>query len=822
MHFRPRLVAFALASGATAGVLVSACSHPAAPAPGTGTNTNTGGSNSGVGGGTGAQTSGGSSPGAGTSAGGIVGSGGSEVVLGGASSMGGVAPAMSCGDAVYMDPYTPGYTAPADPMVQTVLNGMSLQQKAAQMQGTPPGTSASKNYDDIQRSPDDTTANIRGYQYRDAGRGLNLDARQEGRPYMNNYSTAFPSASARGASFDLDLEYRLGSAMGDETTASQNTMLLAPCMNILRHPYWGRSQETYGEDVYHLGRMSSAMTAGIQQYIAACAKHYAGNNIENGRANNNAQMDEQTLREIYGRHFEMVVKDGGVSCVMASYNSVNGVKATQNKHLLTDILRNDFGFRGVVLSDWWAMPGDQNFPSASVAQSNATGAVKAGLDIEVPWILNFAQLQAAVTAGDLTQADINASAARILEQKFRFKSALLNGPIGLKTPTSTMTQGSITGNADHIDLAREAAVKSMVLLKNDNNNLPIKTDGSIKSIAVVGLKVPYTLQSTTPLSGTIDFAVDQPIGDRGSSRVNPDPAQVVGPAAGITQAAMKHSITVTSGNTAQAAANADFVVVMVGLTPGDEGEEYAIPAGGDRASLTLPAQQDMLVQQVAALNKPMVVVIQSGGIVNLPWLEQVPSVVMAFYPGMRGGQALGQLLFGEANFGGHMPVAWPKEADLPPFKDTATTTTMDYFLGYRYLDKNNKTPIFPFGHGLSYTSFTFSNLNVPCTDVTKNGVVNVTVDVQNNSAVAGDATAFLFVSYPNTTARRSVKELKGFYRVSLEGNQGKRVTIPLRVADLKYWNGDASGSWVVETGDVKIMVGPDAGHLELTGTLPVK
>jgi beta-glucosidase len=532
-------------------------------------------------------------------------------------------------------------------------------------------------------------------------------------------------------------------------------------------------------------------------------------------------MDEQTLREIYGRHFEMVVKDGGVSCVMAAYNSVNGVKSTQNKHLLTDILRTDFGFRGVVLSDWWAMPGDQNFPSAAVAQSNATGAVKAGLDIEVPWILNFAQLQAAVTAGDLTQQDINASAARILEQKFRFKSALLDGPIGLKTPTSTLTAGSISNNADHIELAREAAVKSMVLIKNDKNTLPIKTDGSVKSIAVVGLKVPYTLQSTTPLSATMDFAVDQPLGDRGSSRVNPDPAQVVGPTAGLTAIGMKSSISVTSGNTAAAAANADFVVVMVGLTPGDEGEEYAIPAGGDRATLTLPAQQDKLVTDVAALGKPMVVVIESGGIINMPWLASVPAVVMAYYPGMRGGQALAQLLFGEANFGGRMPVAWPKESDLPPFKDTATTTKMDYYLGYRYFDKNNITPIFPFGHGLSYTTFTYANLQVPCTDVTKGGVVNVTVDVTNNTAVAGDTTAFLFVSYPKTTARRSLKELKGFYRVSLAGNQAKRITIPLRIADLKYWNGDAGGSWVVETGDVNIMVGPDAANLSLMSTLPV-
>ncbi len=731
---------------------------------------------------------------------------------------------MSCTDTTYSDPYTPGYTAAPAAAVQSTLNAMTVVQKMAQIQGTDPGTASAKNYNDIQRSPDDTANGIRGYFYRDAGRGLNLDARQQGRAYVNNYSTVFPVESARGASFDLDLESRVGSAMGDEVVASQNTMLLAPCMNILRHPYWGRSQETYGEDSYHLGRMASAFTAGLQTHVTGCAKHFAGNNIENGRQTANAQMDEQTLREIYGRHFRMVVKDGGIGCVMAAYNSVNGTKSTQNAHLLTDILRNDFGFRGVVISDWWAMPGYQDFPSAQTAQDNAVGALKAGLDIEVPWTLNFGTttLQAAISGGRLSAADINTSAGRILEQKFRFGSALSSGGFGLLPATTTMTNGSITNNADHLTLASEAARKSMVLLKNANNTLPIKTDGSVKRIAVVGADVPYTLQSTTPTSGTLHFSTEMAIGDRGSSRVNPDPALVIGPTAGLTTIAQTKSITVTSGATAAAAQaqNADFIVVLVGLTPGDEGEQYAIPAGGDRSTLTLPAAQDNLVTSVAALGKPMVVVIESGTVVNMPWLSTVPAVVMAWYSGERGGEALAQLLFGQANFGGKMNVAWPRESDLPPFKGSGTTTVMDYYLGYRYFDKNNITPIFPYGQGLSYTTFTYSNLQVPCSDVTHGGVINVQVDITNNTAVAGDEIAFLFVSFPSTTARRSVKELKGFFRVSLDGNQAKRITIPVRVSDLDYFD-MTSNKWVIENGPVKIMVGPNAGNLPLQDTVTV-
>jgi beta-glucosidase len=828
-------------------IVAAACTHAQAPTgdddddgtsgtSGAGNSPN-GGANNGGTGNTSGTTSGasGTTPTGGTGTGGSAGtpatggSAGTEVIIqGGAAGMGGMPTGgtgmkMSCADATYSDKYTPGQQATPDPAAAAMLQRMNLTQRIAQMQGTPPGTESSKNYDDIQRSPDDTTNMVRGYMYRDGPRGVNLDARQQGRPFMNNYATAFPQVSARGASWDLELEYRIGEAMGDETIASQNTMMLAPCMNILRHPAWGRSQETYGEDVFLLGRMASAYTAGLQTYVAGCAKHYAGNNIEASRAANNAVMDEQTLREIYGRHFEMVVREGGVACIMAAYNLVNGTKSTQHRHLLTEILRDDFGFKGFVLSDWWAMPSDQNFPTAAAAQSNAADAANAGLDVEVPWNLNYAQLQTVVEGGRVQASVIETSARRILEQKYRFKSALLGQPIGLKTPRTTMTNGSITNNDMHIALSQEAAVKSMVLLKNENNTLPIRTPmrgGMIDKIAVVGADVAYTLQNTTPMGGgTMRFATDQPLGDRGSSRVNSDPAKTTGPTAGITAAAMRNGATVVSGNSAAAVADADFVVVVVGLTPGDEGEEYAIPSGGDRANFQLSGSQNQLVTSVAALGKPFVVVIQSGSVIEMPWLAMTPAVVAAWYPGQAGGAALGQLLFGEANFSGKLPVTWGNYADYGPFKDSNTSTNMGYFLGYRRFDQMGLTPLYYFGHGLSYSTFTYSNLQVPCSDVTKNGVVNVTVDIQNTSMVPGEEVAFLFVGFPSAARRTGLaagyKELKGFYKVQLDAMQAKRITIPLRVADLKYWSGGATGSWMVESGMHTIMVGPSAKPADL-------
>ncbi len=761
------------------------------------------------------------------------------------------------------DPNTmKAYSVPAEieTEVTNVLSMMTPADKASQMMGIPVGN---RDWLDIERSPDREVAGVgvvRGYRYRDAGRGVNLDAGQDNRQNdKKNYATVFPTPSVRGASWDLDLEKRVGRAIGDETVASKNNMLLAPCMNIIRHPYWGRTQETYGEDMYHIGRMSTAFTVGLQEYVVACAKHFAANNIEKDRITQNARMSEQTLREIYGRHFEMVVQDGAVGCIMAAYNLVNDVKSTQNAHLLRNVLKapveqGGMGFEGLVLTDWWAMPGYQSDRDPATAKAETIEAVIAGTDIEVPWQLHY-------TEATLAEADpflVEEAARRVLTQKYLFNTALDSDPWGKKSATSTLTEGSITPNESHEALAEEAEVKSAVLLTNGLGGTAVLPLTSPTNIAVVGPDQFFQqVTSTVPKSCGVDeegggqgqeslkectfrFATDPGLGDRGSSRVNGDPARSFGPFKGI-QAIAGSGKTVTSGNTPGAAAGADAVVVVVGYTPGDEGEEYYIAAGGDRSTLDLPEGHNAFVNSVLDLNKPTVIIIQSGSIVNLPWLGHAnknQATIWAGYPGLRGGTALGKLILGQANFSGKMPLAWPTQAQLDavlPFKGSGgAITEMGYFFGYRDYDNRKNVAneqvnlVFPFGHGLSYSTFEYSELVLPCESaVTKEAIFKVTVDITNTSSVDGDEVAMLFVKPPpkpgHITGERPWKELKSFARVSVPAGETVKAMLPVRVRDLRRWEGGANGSWVIDSGEYTIMVGKNADHAEtaLTGTVTV-
>jgi beta-glucosidase len=818
-------------SPATGGNVTSSGGSPSGGSPASGGDAS-GGANPGGSPGTGGGPGG---SGGADGSGGTPGSGGSG---GGSPATGGSAKS-ACKDATLPpDPKMPGYgdlSAFTAKAATTVAN-MSIADKAQQMRGTDPGSSSSRNWTDIFRSPDNTTKGIRGFLYRDGPRGVNLDAPIKSTNTVHGKSTVFPVPMARGATFDTDLEYRIGQAMGDEMVASGQTLLLAPTTNILRHPLWGRAQETYGEDSFLLGKMGTASVAGIQEYVPACAKHYAGNNIENLRASKNAKMDEQTLWEVYGQHFEMMIKDGGVACVMAAYNPVNGENCTQSKKLLTTLLRDKWGFQGFVISDWWAIPGGS---SGSPSATTGATAINAGMDLEAPWNWHYSTIESMVPSS-VASSVIDTAVKRILTQKYRFKVDATSGAVGLKAADTGFSGGSITKNEAHIDLAEEAALKSMVLLKNTDNTLPIAS--TVKKIAVVGAKLEYwsatdnTGASTGPginnkgddvNGGVIDFATGVRIGDVGSSRVNFDATKSFGPFAGIKEVAPA-GVTVTSGNSKEAAADADFVVVVAGLTPYDEGEEYN--GSGDRNNFALDGKdngkgnaglQNKLITDVASLGKPMVVILEGGSVIDMPWLDKVPAVVMAWYPGMMGGKAMGRLLFGQANFSGKLPITWPKKlADLPPLS-AGTTTEMDYYLGYRYYEKQGIEPQYPLGYGLSYTSFAYSNLNVPCSEVTKNGVINVTVDVANTGSVKGDESVLLFVAYPDTTKRRSAKELKGFARVSLDAGAKKTVTIPVRVQDLKYYDA-ASDGWQVEAGTVKIMVGPNVASLSLSDTVTVK
>ena len=728
----------------------------------------------------------------------------------------------SCGDTPIAPAYVPDPTIRSE--AQALVAQMDINQKVLQLTGVEPDYNNGNRWDDIQRSRDDAALGLRGFLWRDGPHGLNLEAGvvlETGinRDNLENYTTSFPTSVAQGASFDVDLNYRVGEAMGDETLASGNDVLLAPCMNVLRHPYWGRAQETFGEDTFHLGRIATALTRGLQQRISGCAKHFTANNIENQRALINSDMDEQTLREVYGRHFEMVVHDGGVGCIMASYNKVQGTKSTQNHHTLTEMLRDDMGFEGFVLTDWWAMPGDQGPVNAPQDGTNAAEALAAGLDVEVPWTVNFDAIPSLVADGKLDVGLVNRSVEYVLEQKLRFNVLYSGEPMGLKPPTTTYdpTSGSIRNNEAHVALAEEAAEKAMVLLKNDAGALPIT---GATTVAVVGPKIPYSIPTDNPSNKVFDFAEQAALGDRGSSRVSTDPAETVGPRAGIAMAGEPLGVTVTTGSTAAEAADADVAVVVVGLTPQDEGEEYT--GAADRENLSLGDTNNALVTDVVAARggKPTIVVIEAGSAVTVPWLDQVDAVVMAWYPGMQGGVALGRLLFGTggANFAGRLPITWPKdEAQLPVFSE-GDSTFMDYYVGYKRFEHLEQTypgqyqPEFAFGHGLSYSTFRYERLHVGCVDASEQAVIPVEVDVRNVEGPAGDEVIFVFASYPEAESkgiRRPLKELKGFARVHLEAGQGKRVTIPIRVQDLKYWD-TPQNSWAVEQGPVLLQVGPSS------------
>ncbi|MDP8999924.1 MAG: glycoside hydrolase family 3 C-terminal domain-containing protein [Myxococcota bacterium] len=761
---------------------------------------------------------------------------------------------MACGAATYTDPWTPGYViaSKASSDAQMVVGGLSLPQQANIMRGTRSGCGTmNQNYNDFFRNggsagdPPSGNTSIPSMRFRDGPRGVCLV------PYSTvvaakntfpngDYATTFPSASARGAAFDMDLEQRIGAAIGDEMVAAGAQVVLAPVINILRNPAWGRAQETYGEDSYLLGRLGTAFVSGAQSYIPACAKHFAAYNIENGRDSGNVSvLDEQTAYEIYGRHFEMVVQDGGVACIMAAYNKIQiggGVTAncTSNKDLLTTMLRTKFGFQGFVISDWWAMPGGAGCPATGTETGNTADGVNAGLDIELPWNMNYSQLEADVSGGLLNQSQITTSATRVAAQQFRFGMV----PSGATKPTaskSSFNAGnfSIVNNPDHVSLSYRAAVESMVLLKNDNKTLPIPS--SVHTIAVMGARVPFSLSTSADVqSGSVQFATDVRSGDLGSSRTYTDPAHSTGPLAGIQAAAAAKGITVVSGTDRNNIPAADFYVVVAGLTPQDEGEGYTSSdgTGGDRTNFDLDGKiglqpapnnvpiQNPLITAVAQKGKPTVVVLEGGSVIAMPWLSMVPAVVMAWYPGQDGGHALGDLLFGNANFSGKLPVTWPNSfGDEPALVGANKTTTMDYYVGYRYFDKNAITPLFAFGHGLSYASFSYANLQVPCTTVTKDSVVDVQADITNTGTVDGDEVSFVFVSYPKgSQVRRSMKELKAFHRATIPAGKTLHVHIPLRIQDLKYWD-STSHSWQWQTGDTQIMVGGSSDGLPLTGTI---
>jgi beta-glucosidase len=654
-----------------------------------------------------------------------------------------------------------------DGQVEALLAQMTLQEKVEQMHGSPGVTIPWP-------TPDNERLGIPGLHMVDGARGLSAGT---------GFATAFPVGMARGATWDPTLEAEVGSAIGTEVRARGGTVLLAPVTTVVRHPRWGRSQETYGEDPLHIGSMGVGFVRGVQGHVIASAKHYALNSIEDTRFTVDVSVDERTLREIYLPHFRRVVQEGNVGSIMSAYNLVNGQYCAENNHLLRGILKGDWGFRGFVESDWFA------------GTVSTVASALNGLDIEMPHPVFYGPaLVAAVEAGDVPEAVINEAVRRILRAKLCFR---------LDTDPPVLNP-ALVESPEHLALALEVAQKSIVLLKNDGSVLPLDR-ATISSLAVVG-----------PLADVVN------LGDTGSSVVvsSDSVTALEGILSRAGSVAVNHVTDPNSvaGQTALAAA--DAVVLVVGFTAADEGE--GLVAAGDRDTYALWPEQERLIADVAALNDTTIVVLEGGSAIGVEsWIDDIEALLMAWYPGLQGGNAIADVLFGDVNPSARLPLVWARtENDLPPFTNNQNEVTYDYYHGYRLLDRDAVDPRFPFGFGLSYTNYEYTNLVVTDQTLGPNDTLRVSFDVTNTGAVAGDEVAQLYVSYEGSGVDRPVRDLKGFARVHLEPAETQTVLLDIPVQELAYYDVDA-GDWQVEPITYGVHVGASSRDLTLSSSFKV-
>ena len=630
-------------------------------------------------------------------------------------------------------------------------------------------------------------------------------------------STAFPSGIAMAATWDPALVQQEGVAIAEEVKALGRDMILGPTVNINRIPLWGRNFEGYGEDPYLAGRMGVAYIRGVQsQGVIPSVKHFAANNEEFERHRIDAVVDERALEEIYFPAFKAAVEEGHAWTVMSAYNLLNGAHCGENAPLLRETLDRDWGFRGFVVSDWGS--------TYSTAPT-----VNAGMDLEMPggppfeaWIkrpqtaeqgssggwLAADKVLAAVKAGEITTATVDDNAGRIL--RVLFVSGLFDHPHTATGIVDTPAQQAI---------AREGATEGIVLLKNAGNLLPLEA-GKIHSIAVIGPNAAVARtggggssmvrpkQAVSPLDGIraragagVEINAAPGVGMEGE-----DPAQDTAEA---RAGALKQAV--------DAAAHSDVAVVVVGRYWRLEGE------GHDIQTMDLPAGQDALIEAVERANPRTIVVVNTGSPVTMTrWIDNTSALLDIWYPGEEDGAALAAILFGDANPSGKLPVTFPKRIeDSPAFANyPGTDLKVHYaegiYVGYRYFDSRKVAPQFPFGYGLSYTTFSLSHLTVSPT--TTAGAAVVTAEVKNTGVRAGAEVVQLYVHDGHAKVDRPVHELKGFERVVLAPGETKTVRFRLDRAALSYWSVEKH-AWVADPGDFRIEVGTSSRELPLQARL---
>ncbi len=598
-------------------------------------------------------------------------------------------------------------------------------------------------------------------------------------PYrISGPATSFPTGIALASTWNPDLVEKVGAALGQETRAMGCEILLGPCINIVRSPLGGRNFETYAEDPYLAGRIAVSYVQGVQgQGIGTSVKHFACNNQEFERFRGNSIVDERTLREIYLSAFEAVIKEARPWTVMHSYNRLNGIYNCENRRLLTEILRDEWGFEGAVVSDWGA--------THSTVES-----VKAGLDIEMPGPAHYfgKLLVEAVENWQVPEKVIDEAARRVLYLIFR------SG----KTENVPSAHPASVNTPEHQNLACAAAEEAIILLKNDRSLLPLDP-GKVDKIAVIGpnaanltisgggssyLNPPYVIQ---PLAAIQSILGDKVIYEPGCSNL---------PGANIASKQLEAAIS--------AAKSADTVILFVGMPKSFETE------GSDRPHMGLPGPQDELVGAVVAANPKTIVVLNCGAPVAMPWTERVPAIVHALYPGLEGGKAIANVLFGRVNPSGKLTVTYPRNIeDNPAFINYPGLQDVLYgegiFVGYRYYDKKKVVPLFPFGHGLSYTTFAYGQITVTG-DMDEDEKIHVSIEVSNTGGRAGKEIVQLYVRDVISTLIRPLKELKGFKKVEIQSGETQVVEFDLDFRSFAYYD-PYIGDWILEPGEFELLVG---------------
>ena len=599
----------------------------------------------------------------------------------------------------------------------------------------------------------------------------------------------FPTASATACSWDTDLIYKMGEALGDECRKEQVSVLLGPGTNIKRSPLCGRNFEYFSEDGVLAGEMAAAFINGVQSKgIGTSLKHYAANNQETRRMTVNAVVDERTLRETYLLPFEIAVKKAQPWTVMNSYNRLNGTYAAENKWLLTDVLRDDWGYEGVVITDWGA-------------ENERVPGLIAGQEIEMPTSTGIGTklIVDAVNNGELDVAVLDAAVDKIIE---------------LTKKAEPVLGGTYTYDSDaHHNLAREIASQCMVLMKNDNNVLPLKKDAKVALIGEMAHTPRYQGAGSSLINPIKLDNAYQTMKDMGIDLTFSKGYE-------LKKCKTKKSMDLIVEAKA-AAKNADVAVVFVGLT-----DEYETE-GADRHHLSIPPMHNVLVEEVLKVNPNTVVVLSGGASVEMPWADKVPAILNMFLTGQAGGSAVCDILFGDVNPSGKLSETYPLALEDNSSHNyfPGTTVSVEYregvYVGYKYYDTAKKQVAFPFGHGLSYTTFEYSDIKVSADNIKDTDTVTVSFKVKNTGDVDGAEVAQLYVSDIESTIYRPVKELKGFKKVFLKAGEEKEVEITLDKRAFAYYNVNI-GDWHVESGEFKILVGASSRDIKLETSINVE